>query len=242
MFKSSILARTALTVAVMATSLSTGVLAPTLAAAQSSASGTVDVPVPPPPPPPADTGRGGDQSYDNRPYDRPAYDDSRTQDRATAQTDRDYSRQHDDYERRYAQWVHDNCEGRRAGNTFVGALLGGALGAVVGSQLGERGSRTGASLAGAGVGAFAGGAIGNSATSSSCPQGYAPARRASYDGPPQPPPPAYDDNYGPGPGYDGPPPVYYGPPAYYGYGPAYGYGPSFAFVYHGGGRHGRHGW
>lgn len=254
MLKPSLLARTALTSAVAAMTLTAAIVPPSLAAAQSSGSVSVPVPprpqssadVPPPPPPPGaddgqdardDYGPGEDnngpnyraQRYDNRGDDGRRYDNR-------AYASRDGSQGRDDPA--YRRWYDENCVQQKHNNTAGGAIVGGILGAIVGSQLGARGVRTEGSLIGAGVGAVAGGAIGSASSSSSsnpaCREGYEP-RVAYNDGRRAPPP---RDAY-----YDEPPEVVYeGPPPGYYYGPPPGYyPPTVVFGFGGGWGGGRHG-
>jgi hypothetical protein len=234
MLKRSILARTALTAALAAVSLSSLLAAPSVAAAQSS--GSVQVPVPPrgDAPPPGDDGYRDqappprDQAYGDRGYGDAPNGQYRDQpgDRHAQGSNRDYDRQMAEYRARRADWERQNCQAKKTGSTVFGAIVGGTLGAIVGSQLGGRGERTEAAVLGGGLGAVAGGAIGNSSVQG-CPEGYVYAPQGEYAEapPPPPPPPVY---YAPPPAvvYEAPPPVYYAPPPppppYYGVGVYYG--------------------
>lgn len=213
MSKRSLLGRSALAAASVASLMLAPmpVLAQPDPGSQPYDSGEADVPAPPPP---------------------PTTEDQLRADRENAQGDRDYARQQayadkdrQAYEDRYAR---AECVQRKRGSTVTGALIGGVLGAVVGSQLGSRGSRTEAGVIGGTLGAVAGGAIGSSSTEA-CPDGY--ERVVVYDAPPR----DYYDGPAPGYAYGPPPAAYYGPPPARYYGPPpndyYGYGPSVSVWY-----------
>lgn len=220
MLKRSILAQTALGAATAAMCLSTLLVAPSTAAAQTSDS--VDVPVPAPP-------RSDASPAPSAPPAAQGHAQASTSSGHYAQgSNPDYDRRMAEYRARRAEWERENCQAKKAGSTVAGAVFGGIAGALLGSALGGRGYRGTDAAIGGGLGAVTGAAIGSSSTPS-CPAGYVYVPRGEYaGGPPPPPPPPY--YYGPPPAvvYGPPPPYYYGPPPpYVGfyYGPRWGWRP-----------------